>query len=911
MPDGSLIVAGPCTDATVDRDGQIVDPGFSAKALKEWYEDLGASVRNMHSGTYPPAGKGISLDLSSGTPWIRARITEPTAVRHVLDKVYNDFSVGIFDPEVVPDPRAPGGRIVDGWIGEVSLVDLGSNKNAHFAIAKRASRHARSTLYGVATAVTPKVISAGTRRNRMNIDAAKLEADLQRAMSGAALAGDIAGAAVAAVVTKAATPIFKGDDDADDDVTDGIGDLLDDLADVADAQADDDAEGDDKPTDEMVDAGIEHVGDAILQLSAAQAADQAADTLAGKGGRKCKACKGTGDISGAECAKCMGKGFMPAKEVTKAARTKAAGEWYAAFKRDMDPDVGGGVDRDKLKASDFVFPKTRSFPVVTPADVSDAVSSWGRYKGPETFDSFKSKLTALARRKGAAFVKALPEAWGAKVAQPATSKAADDDTGPGEDKPCKTCKGEGKIRSGGLTCPTCDGKGTMPAKAAKGKKLDVPKGKGKLKPAANPDLPDAVGPDAPPVGNTMGKKGKKASKAAQRIHDSLCPAFSGADIAKAYPGIEGLPLVDVLNPTFFADQLAQLTSGLTKTAAGTIGEAYQAYAAAHKLAALTPPDFESIRDKAHKAFEDAYPTVHVAPGMINPADFKRPFLPGSTPEVSTTTTVPEPDLKPSLEAGDFDRGALTDNETRPSLTGGTSVTGYSGKGKKAKKAAADDEGAVPAPGPSRLFYRKADPSDADSWGSTMALLHDHIAQHYPGSCPMNPVEPGSNIDSDGLMGTPAEMNATHPGLPPLRLPSNQIGALVPAKSATADKGAAEASIDRAAVETLIEERVAQAIKAVTRKTAKRERVLKSKLAEAQKSLRLPDPRFAARTRGQDNFRPRPVDPDTALAKGQQDARVRELKTRVADRDSSVSQRAQAELMRILPPEEFAQVLVGD
>lgn len=78
-------------------------------------------------------------------------------------------------------------------------------------------------------------------------------------------------------------------------------------------------------------------------------------------------------------------------------------------KRDFAPNVGGGVDRDKLKASDFVFGDTRTFPVVTAGDVSDAVSSWGHYKGPRSFEDFKRNLTALAHRKG--FEGSLPAAW--------------------------------------------------------------------------------------------------------------------------------------------------------------------------------------------------------------------------------------------------------------------------------------------------------------------------------------------------------------------------------------------------------------------------------------------------------------------------------------------------------------------
>jgi len=68
-------------------------------------------------------------------------------------------------------------------------------------------------------------------------------------------------------------------------------------------------------------------------------------------------------------------------------------------------------EREAMPAGDFVFPDTRNFPIVTPGDISAAVSSWGRYGGAETFDSFKEKLIALATRKGQNFVDALPKAW--------------------------------------------------------------------------------------------------------------------------------------------------------------------------------------------------------------------------------------------------------------------------------------------------------------------------------------------------------------------------------------------------------------------------------------------------------------------------------------------------------------------
>jgi hypothetical protein len=69
-------------------------------------------------------------------------------------------------------------------------------------------------------------------------------------------------------------------------------------------------------------------------------------------------------------------------------------------KRDFDPNVGGGVDRDKLPASDFAG-KDRSFPVVTQADVSDALASIGR-AGSDNYDAatLKRNILRIARRKG-------------------------------------------------------------------------------------------------------------------------------------------------------------------------------------------------------------------------------------------------------------------------------------------------------------------------------------------------------------------------------------------------------------------------------------------------------------------------------------------------------------------------------
>lgn len=80
------------------------------------------------------------------------------------------------------------------------------------------------------------------------------------------------------------------------------------------------------------------------------------------------------------------------------ALTKAAAPDVA--KRDFDPNVGGGVDRDKLPASDFAG-RDRSFPIVKPGDVSDALQSIGR-AGPGNYppEKLRRNILRIARRKG-------------------------------------------------------------------------------------------------------------------------------------------------------------------------------------------------------------------------------------------------------------------------------------------------------------------------------------------------------------------------------------------------------------------------------------------------------------------------------------------------------------------------------
>ena len=99
-----------------------------------------------------------------------------------------------------------------------------------------------------------------------------------------------------------------------------------------------------------------------------------------------------------------------AADAVKVSRVNTFGQ-QPAVEVDIDEAAQkffGGKKRSNLKDSDFLFPAKRSFPIVTPADVPDAVSNFGRMSGNMSYDEFKKKLVSFVKRKGAKFVAALP-----------------------------------------------------------------------------------------------------------------------------------------------------------------------------------------------------------------------------------------------------------------------------------------------------------------------------------------------------------------------------------------------------------------------------------------------------------------------------------------------------------------------
>jgi hypothetical protein len=65
-----------------------------------------------------------------------AHVVDPVSVKKVDAGVLRGFSIGIKSPRVVRDQKAANGRIIDGQIVEVSLVDRPANPNCQLVLAK-------------------------------------------------------------------------------------------------------------------------------------------------------------------------------------------------------------------------------------------------------------------------------------------------------------------------------------------------------------------------------------------------------------------------------------------------------------------------------------------------------------------------------------------------------------------------------------------------------------------------------------------------------------------------------------------------------------------------------------------------------------------------------------------------------
>ncbi len=138
VDDEKHLVEGYVSSEAVDLAGQIVDPEFLKRAIPPWL----ASWANVREGHDPrrPVGVAKSADLTAQPgPYVVTEVVDSEAWKKVKAGLLKGYSVGIKDPKVVYDSKAPNGRIVDGIFLELSLVDRPCNPDAKVALYKAAS----------------------------------------------------------------------------------------------------------------------------------------------------------------------------------------------------------------------------------------------------------------------------------------------------------------------------------------------------------------------------------------------------------------------------------------------------------------------------------------------------------------------------------------------------------------------------------------------------------------------------------------------------------------------------------------------------------------------------------------------------------------------------------------------------
>ena len=138
--DGSLLVYGKATDDSLDIDQQICDDTWLSSAMPEWFKS-GGNIREQHSSI--AAGVAKEYESKADGHYISVLVVDPVSVKKVESGVLKGFSIGIKSPRVVRDQKAANGRIIDGQIVEVSLVDRPANPNAKLMLAKSVDGEAK------------------------------------------------------------------------------------------------------------------------------------------------------------------------------------------------------------------------------------------------------------------------------------------------------------------------------------------------------------------------------------------------------------------------------------------------------------------------------------------------------------------------------------------------------------------------------------------------------------------------------------------------------------------------------------------------------------------------------------------------------------------------------------------------
>lgn len=563
--------------------------------------------------------------------------------------------------------------------------------------------------------------------------------------------------------------------------------------------------------------------------------------------------------------------FSPADLAKLVAHKRQAQERELA-KRDMDPDVGGGVDRDKIPDEDFAGPG-RSFPVVKPGDVSDAASSLGRAKGgPAARAKIKARIIAIARRKGQAFVDELPEAWKDGSAEKAGAKGkgkgkafpgaappfkADKDgdgeahegkDGNGEDagddaaeKAGKgtACKCGGMLAKGDKFCSQC---GEPAGKAEKGK---VPSPEDAAVAAAIDRAKDAIGDALDAQDEDPDKDTHPADRAVSAHLDEAKHAIGNADdaqdedIEEDDPEEHAAAKAAAEPPAYHLARLHDATCAAYRhedvviahpSAAKGIGALVDPAAfAAMTSAALADDGGTGSRAHEIPALSQAFAAAVTLKGLAAGGGLDEAmeglrkafseYYPDAHPKPGAIS--PGEFRRPYVSAGHATQSAKPGQEPRVPMSANVPQPSDFRRPLITAGREAPSPGSDPHPNglgkAGRTYYTNA---ARDSAAAALIGMHDWIAGHHPAACPMAGVHPMAGVTLEGEPGQPGSMGTSLTTATP-----------VPAMfAATKDKASPQA-VSPAAAQAVVTPAVTKAERKAVKAARKAEQMAGSQAAE--------------------------------------------------------------------------------
>jgi hypothetical protein len=748
--DGTIEVIGKATDGSLDSDLQVVDPDWSRKALQEWL-DTGGNVRVQHNAQRDPAGKGVHVEGHS----VRARVVEPVAVKLVKAGVLQDFSVGIMNPDIrrSTDPTVkhldPHGKAVNGVItgradgmskiGEVSLVDRGSNFGTRFAMLKAAASGAPEWVGELTApddviakvakpAVKPETVTVELPRNvSLSIkpsDLAKLTTFRQR------LAQDAAKTAAPAVTKNGdaaelgSEPEGGGDDDAVKAVKAAEGAVY--KRDI------------DTATRRRLAAEGKALPDGSYPIENAE----------DLGNAKTLAVSGHGDVAAARKliarrARELGVPNPLKSGKKKTAKAAQAEPEVVKKKKVMCGACGARQNAKHNMCSECGHPMAGAMPV----EKNHAFTCLGCGKDldkgephcpgcgkenpgylPEADHQIPANQDKTAKPKKKPKVKGKKNPFGDKQAPPFGNDKDDDDDA--SEKAARVTKGKKKGKR-----PTPGSAGGVPGNtekpAARHREPD-----GAEVEALEQDASMEDGDDEQPTpleARTL-KHADPAMAASLMLstlgvpetmgalHALTCPAFKAADTAAAFP-----------HASFAGIDLAEWQAGaLTKAASAPLEQAEKAlgiWRAAATLKTCDPHLLADLRGEAHKMFTDANPGPgsFPTPSQLAPARFNRPYL-------TAGHSAPSPDHEgPNSAKVPPEGGIVSEDYTRGYLTAGHAADAPENSHPAGPMPPPSRTG-DPTSGPARQYYTNA---ARDGARHALQIMHDHIAFSHPDICPMH------------------------------------------------------------------------------------------------------------------------------------------------------------------------------